>query len=146
MTWSVISFMWEVKIPSAPQHNLQNLTVMTNNHLSFRPKHSWFNIVILKVAIAALTLLLIAGSAHRLGHGESSKVAFELQALTPEFWTLFDRKAQLTRLASGFGFTEGPVWDSSGYLWVSDETLNKIFKVNTSTGQKQEVISLGDPD
>jgi gluconolactonase len=139
--------MWEVKIPSAPQHTLQNLTaMMTNNHLFLRSKDSWLNIVILKVAIAALTLLLIAGSAHRLGHGETHKVAFELHALTPEFWTLFDRKAQLTKLASGFGFTEGPVWDSSGYLWVSDETLNKIFKVNTSTGQKQEIISLGDPD
>jgi gluconolactonase len=49
-------------------------------------------------------------------------------------------------VATGFGFTEGPVWDPSGYLWVSDETLNKIFKVNTVTGQKQEIISLGDPD
>src|ERR1700723_1502441 len=139
--------MWEVKIPSAPQHTLQNLTaMMTNNHLVLRSKDSWLNIVILKVAMAALTLLLIAGSAHRLGHGETKNVTFELQALTPEFWTLFDRNAQLTKLASGFGFTEGPVWDSSGYLWVSDETLNKIFKVNTSTGQKQEIISLGDPD
>jgi hypothetical protein len=120
--------------------------MMTNNHLSFRSKDSRFNIVIRKVAIAALTLLLIAGSAHRPGYGEANNGAFELQAITPEFWTLFDRKAQLTKLASGFGFTEGPVWDSSGYLWVSDETLNKIFKVNTSTGQKQEIISLGDPD
>jgi gluconolactonase len=120
--------------------------MMTNNHLFFRSNDSWFTIVILKVAIAASTLLLIAGSAHRLGHGETKNVTFELQALTPEFWTLFDRKAQLTKLASGFGFTEGPVWDSSGYLWVSDETLNKIFKVNTSTGQKKEIISLGDPD
>ena len=119
---------------------------MTNNHLFFRPKDSWFNGITLKVTITALTLLLIAGLARRPGHGETNRVAFELQALTPEFWTLFDRKAQLTKLASGFGFTEGPVWDSSGYLWVSDETLNKIFKVNTSTGQKQEVISLGDPD
>ena len=118
---------------------------MTNNYLSFPSKNLWFNIVIPKVAIAALTLLLIAGSSHRLD-GETNKATFELQALTPEFWTLFERKAQLTRLASGFGFTEGPVWDSSGYLWVSDETLNKIFKVNTSTGQKQETISLGDPD
>src|SRR6202020_904460 len=146
MTWSVISFTWEVKTPSAPRHTLQSLTMMTNNHLLFRSKDSWFNIVIRKVAIAALTLLLIAGSARRLGYGETNKVVFELQALTPDFWTLFDRKAQLTKLASGFGFTEGPVWDSSGYLWVSDETLNKIFKVNTSTGQKQEIISLGDPD
>jgi gluconolactonase len=139
--------MWELKLPSAPEHSLQNLTaMMTNNHLFFRSNDSWFTIVILKVAIAASTLLLIAGSAHRLGHGETKNVTFELQALTPEFWTLFDRKAQLTKLASGFGFTEGPVWDSSGYLWVSDETLNKIFKVNTSTGQKKEIISLGDPD
>ncbi len=119
---------------------------MTTNHLSFRSKDSRLNMVILKGAIAALTLLLTAGSAHRLGHGETKKAAFELQALTPWFWTLIDRKAQLTKLASGFGFTEGPVWDGSGFLWVSDETLNKIFKVNTSTGQKQEIISVGDPD
>ena len=71
---------------------------------------------------------------------------FSLEAVEPGFWHLFDRKAQLTRVATGFGFTEGPVWDPSGYLWVSDETLNKIFKVNTVTGQKQEIISLGDPD
>jgi gluconolactonase len=52
----------------------------------------------------------------------------------------------MTKVGSGFGFTEGPVWDPAGYLWVSDETLNKIFKLNTVTGQKQEIISLGDPD
>ena len=64
----------------------------------------------------------------------------------PGFWKLFDHQAQLTRVASGFGFTEGPVWDPAGFLWVSDETLNKIFKVDTTTGQKRELISLGDPD
>jgi gluconolactonase len=71
---------------------------------------------------------------------------FSLEAVEPGFWQLFDHKAQLTRLATGFGFTEGPVWDPSGFLWVSDETLNKIFRVNTVTGQKQEILSLGDPD
>lgn len=119
---------------------------MTNSRLPFRSTDSWFTIGIHAVAIAVLVLMLTLGSANLPAHGETKKVDFELQALTPEFWTLFDRKAQLTKLASGFGFTEGPVWDSSGYLWVSDETLNKIFKVNTSTGKKQEVISLGDPD
>jgi gluconolactonase len=69
-----------------------------------------------------------------------------LEAIQPKFWTLFDHNAQLVKVASGFGFTEGPVWDPAGYIWVSDETLNKIFKVNTITGDKQEVISLGDPD
>lgn len=71
---------------------------------------------------------------------------FELQASAPGFWGLIDHDAELTRVASGFGFTEGPVWDKAGYLYVSDETLNKIFKVNVKNGQKQEMIALGDPD
>ena len=69
-----------------------------------------------------------------------------LEALQPAFWNLFDHQAQVTKLAGGFGFTEGPVWDPAGYLWVSDETINKIFKLDTKTGQKREVIALGDPD
>jgi gluconolactonase len=48
-------------------------------------------------------------------------------------------------VASGFGFTEGPVWDERGFLYVSDEEQNKIFKVYED-GHKEEVISLGDPD
>jgi len=54
-------------------------------------------------------------------------------------------EARLTTVASGFGFTEGPVWDAAGFLYVSDETLNKIFRVHLD-GIKQELISLGDPD
>src|ERR1700721_4650205 len=103
--------MWELKLPSAPEHSLQILpAMMTNNHLFFRSNDSWFTIVILKVAIAASTLLLIAGSAHRLGHGETKNGTFELQAITPGFWTLFDRKGQLTNFASGFGLPGGRVW------------------------------------
>jgi gluconolactonase len=37
------------------------------------------------------------------------------------------------------------VWDASGFLYVSDETLNKIFRVYPD-GKKEEVITLGDPD
>jgi gluconolactonase len=70
---------------------------------------------------------------------------FELQAKSPEFWNLLDRNAKLDLFAGGFGFTEGPVWDDAGFLYVSDETLNKIFRVY-SGGRKEEVISLGDPD
>lgn len=77
---------------------------------------------------------------------QTAQRKFELQALSPSFWRLIDHHAELTRVASGFGFTEGPVWDEAGYLYVSDETLNKIFKVDVRNGGKQEVISLGDPD
>jgi gluconolactonase len=55
--------------------------------------------------------------------------SFALRANSPKFWDLLDHDAKLTTVATGFGFTEGPVWDEHGYLWVSDETLNKIFRV-----------------
>jgi gluconolactonase len=71
--------------------------------------------------------------------------AFELQALSPKFWDLIDHNAKLETVASGFGFTEGPMWDSAGFLYVSDETLNKIFRVYPN-GKNEEVIALGDPD
>jgi gluconolactonase len=100
-----------------------------------------------RIAIASLTCVFLFGlKANNLVHGKTAIAKFQLDATSPAFWNLFDRKTQLTTLATGFGFTEGPVWDKSGYLWVSDETLNKIFKVSTVTGQKQEIISLGDPD
>jgi gluconolactonase len=71
--------------------------------------------------------------------------SFELQAISPEFWRLIDPAAKLDTVATGFGFTEGPMWDEAGFLYVSDETLNKIFRVYPD-GKKQEVIALGDPD
>jgi gluconolactonase len=58
---------------------------------------------------------------------------------------LIPKEAKLVLVAKGFGFTEGPVWDSAGFLYVSDEEKNEIFKVLLD-GQKTEVISLGDPD
>jgi gluconolactonase len=70
---------------------------------------------------------------------------FQLQADSPAFWNLIDHDAKLQSLATGFGFTEGPMWDPAGFLYVSDETLNKIFRVEAN-GEKKEVIALGDPD
>ncbi len=70
---------------------------------------------------------------------------FSLQALSPQFWKLVPPSTRLKQLATGFGFTEGPVWDSRGFLYVSDEKLNKIFQVYPD-GHRKAVISLGDPD
>ena len=70
---------------------------------------------------------------------------FSLRAESPQFWKLIDRNAKLTQIATDFGFTEGPVWDPSGFLFVSDETLNKIFRVYMD-GRKEPLIDLGDPD
>ena len=56
-----------------------------------------------------------------------------------------DRNAKLTQVGTGFGFTEGPVWDPSGFLYVSDEEQNKIYRLYMD-GRKEVLISLGDPD
>lgn len=81
-----------------------------------------------------------------VGHGLlPSPREFGLQASSPQFWKLINKDAKLELVAGGFGFTEGPVWDPAGFLYVSDEEQNKIYKVSAS-GQKTELIALGDPD
>lgn len=78
-------------------------------------------------------------------HPQAPPREFALKAESPKFWEVLDHEASLTRVAVGFGFTEGPVWDERGFLYVSDEEQNRIFKVYAD-GRKEELISLGDPD
>lgn len=70
---------------------------------------------------------------------------FALEPLSPKFSELISSDAKLETVATGFGFTEGPMWDPAGFLYVSDETINKIFRVYPD-GKKEDVIALGDPD
>src|SRR5882672_8090999 len=70
---------------------------------------------------------------------------FSLKAESPTFWDLIDSKAQLSKVAGGFGFTEGPVWDERGFLFVSDEHQNKISRVFPDRGV-ETVLSIRDPD
>ena len=70
---------------------------------------------------------------------------FGLKAESTQFWDLIDRDAKLDKVAGGFGFTEGPLWDPKGFLYVSDEEQNYIFRVFRD-GRSEKVIALGDPD
>src|ERR1700686_2589517 len=70
---------------------------------------------------------------------------FKLEPLSPKFSELIGLDSKLETVATGFGFTEGPMWDPAGFLYVSDETINKIFRVYKN-GKKEELIALGDPD
>jgi len=90
-------------------------------------------------AILALTTALL------VGHGLLPPREFGLQSNSPQFWKLISKDSKLEVVAKGFGFTEGPVWDPAGFLYVSDEEQNKIYKVS-GDGQKTELIALGDPD
>jgi gluconolactonase len=95
--------------------------------------------------LALLSLIFAAGCFFNLSAAERPARAFQLHADSDEFWHLIDPHAKLSKVAGGFGFTEGPVWDPAGFLYVSDEEQNKIYKL-TLKGEKTELISLGDPD
>jgi gluconolactonase len=96
--------------------------------------------------LVTLSLIVFAVAIATPTVAQQSARKFELQAISPKFSTLIPRDAKLETVATGFGFTEGPVWDPAGFLYVSDEELNKIFRVYLSDGRKEEFISLGDPD
>ena len=71
---------------------------------------------------------------------------FALQAESPKFWDLVEQNASLEKVASGFSFTEGPVWDEKGgFLYVSDEDQNRVARVYPD-GRVETVLSIGDPD
>src|ERR1700758_5101186 len=91
------------------------------------------------LSIVSLTVFFSAGITAQ------EKRSFKLDSLSPKFTDLIASDAKLETVATGFGFTEGPMWDPAGFLYVSDETLNKIFRVYPD-GKKEEVIALGDPD
>ncbi|WP_347239939.1 SMP-30/gluconolactonase/LRE family protein [Oscillatoria sp. FACHB-1406] len=58
-----------------------------------------------------------------------------LQANRPEFARLFPQNAKIERLATGFQFTEGPLWlAEEQHLIFSDIPANKIYKL-TPDGQ-----------
>jgi gluconolactonase len=99
---------------------------------------------ILRTFIIAASPLLAVGASGS-GTTPPAPPEFKLQAELPQFWDLVDHNTKLTVVGTGFGFTEGPVWDQAGFLYVSDETINKIYRVSPN-GRKDEVMALGDPD
>lgn len=70
---------------------------------------------------------------------------FEVKAESPAFRRLIDEHARLEKVAGNFGFTEGPVWDPRGFLYVSDEEKNRISRVYPD-GRLETLLEIGDPD
>ena len=68
-----------------------------------------------------------------------------MKAESPHFWKLIGRQAKLQKVAGDFGFTEGPVWDSRGFLYVSDEEKNWIYRLYPD-GHRQPFFQTVDPD
>ncbi len=57
------------------------------------------------------------------------------QPKTPEFQSLFQSPRQINRLATGFRFTEGPIWHhSGGVLLFSDIPADTIYQLESDGG------------
>jgi gluconolactonase len=97
-----------------------------------------YTLIIVVIVLPAVRVSGLLSAAH-------APAEFQLQAGSRQFWNLVDHNAKLSVVGTGFGFTEGPVWDPAGFLYVSDETINKIYRLHLD-GKKEEVIALGDPD
>jgi len=59
--------------------------------------------------------------------------------LDPAFDTLVPKDAVIEKVATGFGFTEGPLWRPEGILWFSDVTGN-VLRSLTPSGQAAVLI------
>ena len=92
-----------------------------------------------------LVAIFFAGASFASAQAKHPPREFALRAESPAFWKLVGHDTKLETVASGFGFTEGPVWDKAGFLYVSDEEINKIYRVYPD-GHREELIALGDPD
>ncbi len=53
----------------------------------------------------------------------------------PAFAPLFE-SLEPRKVATGFVFTEGPLWDPSGFLYVSDVDARIHYRVDVETGEK----------
>ena len=60
-----------------------------------------------------------------------------LEAKSEKFWQLVSKSAEVKRIATGFGFTEGPVFSRRGFLLFSDIPNQKILK-----WERNEVVTL----
>jgi gluconolactonase len=118
---------------------------ITKSFLSFPVRGEAVKSSMRKVVGVLGGILVLCGPFYAGAQTKRPLRQFELQGDSPTFWELIPKGEKLETVATGFGFTEGPVWDKSGFLYVSDEEINKIFRVY-SDGHKEELISLGDPD
>src|SRR5688572_33260590 len=69
-------------------------------------------------------LLLAAACAVLAGGGSEGSLKVE----KPAFRRLVPEDARIEKLADGFRFTEGPVWNPEGYLLFTDIPANQIKK------------------
>jgi gluconolactonase len=78
-----------------------------------------------------LALLSSVASVAALGAAAADTVSTRIERMDPALDAIIAPGTTIERVASGFKFTEGPMW-REGRLWFSDLRDNKVFAVNPS--------------
>jgi gluconolactonase len=89
-----------------------------------------FGRLILSALLGAGLWLGVTGTLPAVGqelHGS-------LQEITPAFQELFPPGAQVEKLAGGFSFIEGPVWNPDGYVLFTDINTDRIHRWSAAEG------------
>jgi gluconolactonase len=87
---------------------------------------------------AILAALLFAASCN--GQAPASRASVgKIIRLDPAFDALVSKDAKIEKVATGFNFTEGPLWRPEGVLWFSDVPGNLVRSL-TPSGQVKVVI------
>jgi len=85
------------------------------------------------IALPVLAIVVLAG----IGSSNAQAPADKVVRLDAALDALISVDAKIEKVASGFGFTEGPVWvqrGREGYLLFTDIPGNKVHKM-TSDGK-----------
>ncbi len=80
--------------------------------------------------LASFSLAFLMGAAQ----DKASQEALQIEKLSPVLDALISPGAKLEKLATGFKWTEGPVWMSSGYLLFAEIPSNSIRKWSPQGG------------
>lgn len=86
-----------------------------------------------------VALVALAASTAACSQGASQTADMRVERLDPALDALIAPDAKIERLATGFSFTEGPMWHN-GKLWFSDVTGDKLRSVDRS-GKAEELIA-----
>ncbi len=85
-------------------------------------------------AVAAFVGLSSLGLLMGTARSQESVGALKLEKLNRALDSLVSPEAKLEKLATGFKWTEGPVWISNGYLLFAEIPSNSIRKWSPQTG------------
>ena len=99
----------------------------------------------LKAICALAVALLPAGCSQAPSPAPAKEVASvgKIVRLDPAFDALVPAEAKIEKIATGFGFTEGPLWRPEGVLWFSDVPGNLVRSVSPGGDVKVLIPNAG---